>query len=80
MKFFLLIGGFCGFALTFAASLHAENEVSFALRDGAMGCLGGALILRGFHFVVLQTIRDHISQLAVRARVQAEAAAVQQNS
>jgi len=80
MKFFLLIGGFCGFALTFAASLHADNELSYALRDGAIGCFGGALIFRGLHFVVLLSIRDHIALLAVRARVQAEAAEAQQNS
>ena len=73
MKFFLLIGGFCGFVLTFVASLHAENELSFALRDAATGCFVGALIFRGLHLVVLASIRDHIAQLAARARTLAEA-------
>jgi hypothetical protein len=73
MKFFLLIGGLCGLILTLAASLHAGNALSYALRDASIGCCVGALIFRGLHFVVLGSIRDHVALLAARAKAQHEA-------
>lgn len=79
MKFFLLIGGLSGFVLSFAASLHAGNAPAFALRDAAMGCLGGAVIFRVLHFVVLGSIRSHITGLAAKAAAEREAES-QQNS
>ncbi len=73
MKFFLLIGGLCGFVLTVAASLHAGNALSYALRDASIGCCVGAMIFRGLHFVVLGSIRDHVALMAARAKAQYEA-------
>ncbi len=64
MKFFLTLGGFLGFTLALAASLHAGNEPAFALRDGAIGCLVGAFILRLMHAVLLSSIRTHILERA----------------
>ena len=58
MKYFQLIGGFCGFVLAFASSLSTGNEVVIALRDGAVGCLCGALLLRGFHSVLAWSVQD----------------------
>ena len=77
MKFFLLIGGVSGFALTFAASLHADNAPAFALRDAAIGCLGGALIFRVLHFVVMATIRSHVADLVATAETEREASSKQ---
>jgi hypothetical protein len=68
MKFFILLGGSLGFLAAFSSALHAGSEIGFALRDGAIGCLCGALLLRGFHFVMMSCIRS----LAVeRARANA---------
>jgi len=58
MKYFQLIGGFCGFVLALASSLSAGNEVAIALRDGAVGCLCGALLMRGFHTVLAWSVHD----------------------
>lgn len=60
MKTFLLLGGCTGFTLTFAGSLHAGNAPAFALRDGSIGCLVGALLLRGLHAVYSASIRSHL--------------------
>jgi|688.fasta_scaffold54504_4 hypothetical protein len=73
MKFFLLIGGLSGLVLTSAASLHAGNALSYALRDASIGCCTGALIFRGLHFVVLGSIRDHVALLAARTKAQRDA-------
>ena len=73
MKFFLLIGGLSGFVLSFAASLHAGNAPAFALRDAALGCFGGAVLFRIFHFVVMGTIRSHMTDLAAKAVAEREA-------
>ena len=77
MKFFLLIGGVSGFAITLAAGLHAGNAPAYALRDAAIGCLGGALIFHGLHFVVMTTIRSHLTHVALVARTRREAASEQ---
>lgn len=61
MKFFLLLGGFLGFVLTFAASWNADNAPAQALCDAAIGCLAGALLFRGLHFVLMTTVRHHIA-------------------
>lgn len=58
MKFFLALGGSIGFLGTFFSSLHAGSEIGFALRDGAVGCLLGALLMRGFRHVVVFCIKS----------------------
>ena len=60
MKYFLLLGGFAGFVLAFAASVCAGNPASGALLRGGLGCLFGALLLRGLHFVFMVCVRGHI--------------------
>jgi hypothetical protein len=64
MKFFLLIGGVCGFLLSFCAGLLAGNEIMIALRDGAVGCMAGALLMRGFSAVFLMAIKELASERA----------------
>ena len=66
MKYFQLVGGFCGFVLAFFSSISAGNEIAIALRDGAVGCLCGALLFRGFHAVLAWSVRDFATERARR--------------
>jgi hypothetical protein len=67
MKFFLLLGGTAGFLLAFSSGLMAGNEISIALRDGAIGCLAGAFLMKGFHGIFMMCLRDMAVEKA-RAR------------
>jgi len=71
MKYFQLVGGFFGFVLALFSSLSAGNEVAIALRDGAVGCLCGALLFRGFHSVLAWSVQDFAVERA-RRREEAE--------
>ena len=64
MKFFLVLGGSVGFLATFFTELHAGSEVGYALRDGAIGCLAGAFLLRGFHHVIMLCIKSLVLEQA----------------
>ena len=74
MKYFQLIGGFSGFILAFGSSLSTGNEIAIALRDGAVGCLCGAILLRGCHSVLAWSVRDLAMERA-RAREEAKSKA-----
>jgi hypothetical protein len=65
MKFFLLLGGTTGFALAFLGAATAGHEPGIALREGATGCVAGALLLRGLYAVFMHCVRD---LAATRAR------------
>ncbi len=62
MKFFLSLGGSVGFLAAFFSALHGGSEIGFALRDGAIGCLAGALLLRGFHYVVIWCVKSLVQE------------------
>jgi hypothetical protein len=62
MKYFQLIGGFCGFVLAMGSSLSAGNEIAIALRDGAVGCVCGAILLRTFHCVLAWSVQDFAAE------------------
>jgi hypothetical protein len=64
MKFFLLIGGVSGFLLSFCAGLLAGNDIIIALRDGAIGCMAGALLMRGFSAVFLNAVKELAAERA----------------
>jgi hypothetical protein len=64
MKFFLSLGGSIGFFAAFFSALHAGSEIGFALRDGAIGCLAGALLMRGFHYIMILCIRSLVQEQA----------------
>ena len=68
MKYFLLLGGFTGFAIAFSANLSAGNPASSGLFRGAAGCLIGALLMRGLHFVFMVCVRGHIKIRAAEVR------------
>lgn len=68
MKFFLLLGGFVGFVLSYTASWNAGNAAALVLRDGVIGCLAGALLFRGLHVMLMLTLRSHVTQRLARER------------
>lgn len=68
MKFFLLSGGFAGFVLAYVSSWNAGNSAAQALRDGVVGCLAGALLLRGLHVILMMTLRSHVAQQLAQER------------
>jgi hypothetical protein len=74
MRFFITIGGGCGFALALASSIHAGNAPTEALRAAAIGCLAGALIFRAAHRVFFKSV---LTLLHERAAAVQQAAAEQ---
>ena len=62
MKYFLLVGGFCGFTAAFIAGLAVGRDLSMVLRDATIGCLGGAMLLRGFRVVMTSQLRQLIAR------------------
>lgn len=58
MKLFLLIGGTLGFASAFGAAFSSGHEPGMLLRDGAVGCVAGALLMRIFYAVLMSCVRD----------------------
>ena len=77
MKSLFLAGGFAGFLLSAVAGLAAGRAPDLILRDAAIGCLVGALLVRWFWLVLLRGFRE---TLAVRRRAADEAAAAAQQS
>jgi len=69
MKFVVLSGGACGFAVAGASGLWAGNSPDRILLDAALGCLAGGLLFRGFWSVLLRGIRQ--AYLARRAALAA---------
>jgi hypothetical protein len=68
MKFFLLIGGFLGFVLSFVASWNAGNAPASCVTAAAVGCLVGAILFRALHAVFFLTVRNHILNEITRQR------------
>jgi len=62
MKYFLLIGGFCGFLIVFASGVAAGNDLSYALRNATIGCLCGALLMRGLRLLLSHQLRQATTQ------------------
>jgi hypothetical protein len=58
MKYFLLLGGFCGFTMAFIGGLAVGHDLSVVLRDATIGCLGGATLMRGFRIVMNFQLRQ----------------------
>ena len=57
MKYYLALGGFSGCFLAFSSALLAGGNVFHALRNGAAGCLAGAILLRFFYSALLSCAR-----------------------
>lgn len=83
MKALFLAGGFAGFALCSLAGLLAGRAPDLILRDAAVGCLAGALLVRWFWRVLLRGFQDTLTlrrQLAVEAAAAQEAARSAKNA
>jgi hypothetical protein len=58
MKYFLLLGGFAGFAAVLVSSyFFAGNRPAIALRDAAIACLIGGLLFRMLHSAYIAGIK-----------------------
>lgn len=57
MKFYLLLGGTCGFLVAFSSGLVAGSELPLMLRNGALGCLAGALLMKGYYKIQMMCVR-----------------------
>jgi len=68
MKYFLLIGGFLGFAAVLIASYSAGNRPAVSLRDASIGCLVGALLFRMLHAAYLAGLKGCIADRARSSR------------
>lgn len=66
MKYFFLLGGFLGCFLAFSSALAAGNDIGLALRNGAIGCLAGAVLLKGFHFAMMSCVRSMAAEKAAK--------------
>jgi hypothetical protein len=77
MKSLFLAGGCAGFVLCSLAGLAAGRASDLILRDAAIGCLAGALLVRWFWLVLLRGFRE---TLAIRRRAADEAAAAAQQN
>lgn len=64
MKFFMLLGGFFGFAITLAASYMAGCDLWWAVFQSSIGCLVGAYLFRMFRKVVASSVREVAIQKA----------------
>lgn len=61
-KFLLVLGGISGFILAFIGGLFIGNDITIVLRNASIGCVIGALLMKGFSQVL-------ISQFSQAARL-----------
>ena len=78
-KFFLLLGGFIGFAVVFFAGLLVTNRIDAVLRDATIGCLVGALLMRLFLHVVTNAMQDVAARKKAEREAQEEAEEAAEN-
>ena len=72
MKYFLVMGGFAGFAAVLVASLYSGNHPATALRDASIGCLVGGALFRMFHAAYIAGVKGCIADRVRGAREGAE--------
>lgn len=63
-KFFIALGGFLGFALTFASGMLAGGDTADVLRDASIGCLICAILMK----LLMSVIRSNV-QAAMQRRM-----------
>ncbi len=76
MRYFLLLGGFIGFASVLVASFYAGNRPALALRDAAIGCVVGGMLFRILHSAFIAGLR---ARLLERAKLEASLAGDQED-
>lgn len=70
MKFFLLVGGVCGFLLAFISSLYAGKDLSVVIRNSAFWCLVGGLVMKLCYKLLATFIRNAAEARAKGAELQ----------
>jgi hypothetical protein len=69
MRYFLLLGGFAGFAAVLVSSyFFAGNRPAVALRDAAIACFVGGLLFRMLHSAYIAGIKGCIADRARGSR------------
>jgi hypothetical protein len=69
MRYFLLLGGFAGFAAVLVSSyFFAGNRPAIALRDAAIACFVGGLLFRMLHSAYVAGIKGCIADRARGSR------------
>lgn len=71
MRYFLLLGGFIGFASVLVASFYAGNRPALALRDAAIGCVVGGMLFRILHSAFIAGLKARLQE---RAKLEASLA------
>ncbi len=64
MKYFLVMGGFAGFAVVLVASLYSGNHPATAVRDASVGCLVGGGLFRMFHAAYIAGLKGCLADRA----------------
>lgn len=75
MRFVFLAGGLVGFVLGAVTSWACDHAPDRIFLDGAVGCLGGALLFRWFWTTLVRGIRETILARHEAARATAPAPA-----
>ena len=61
-KFFIALGGFLGFTLTFASGILAGGHASDVLRDATIGCLICGLLVKMLMSVIHSNLQTAMQQ------------------
>lgn len=71
-RFFLVLGGFAGFSVAFFAGLVQGTDITLVLRNASIGCLAGAIMVRGFGQIWIEAARDVEAQRRRARQLEAE--------
>ncbi len=81
MKYFLLLGGFAGFAAVLVSSyFFAGNRPAIALRDAAIACFVGGMLFRMLHSAYIAGVKGCIAERARGGRRTQDAEDVEQSA
>lgn len=72
-KFFIALGGFLGFCLTFASGMLAGNDASSVLRDASIGCVICAFLMKLLMNVIHNSVEAAMQKKAMEKRKELEA-------
>ncbi|HCJ12051.1 MAG: hypothetical protein A2Y14_02040 [Verrucomicrobia bacterium GWF2_51_19] len=57
-KYFLVLGGFLGFILTFIVSFSVDNDIVTVVRNSTIGCIVGAVLTRFLEMIFWSAVRS----------------------
>lgn len=71
-KFFIALGGFIGFALTFASGMIAGGDIANVLRDASIGCLICGFLIKMLMSVVHSNVQTAMQLRSIERREEAQ--------